>query len=237
MSEQIRIAVPTNGPGGIDGERSAHFGHADSFTIVLRGRGSHGSRPHQSADPIVGSAALIMALQVIVSRHLDPALPGVITVGAVHGGRAPNVIPESVELAGTIRATTGAARELLVSELRRVTHAVAATHQLTATVDISDGTPPLENSPDAAAWAATAVREMLGPHGLVPLGTTNMGGEDFAYYLSRMHGCFLRIGAREPGGEHRDVHTPTFVPAEEALFVGSAVLAQCARVASRAVGV
>lgn len=207
---------------------------ADTFMIALTGQGSHGGRPHQAADPIVGAADLIMTLQTIVSRRLDPALPGVVTVGAVHGGRAPNVIPGSVDLTGTIRATTAAARDLLIGELERITHAVAATHRLTAAVSVTAGTPPLENAPEAAAWAATAVRETFGDRGLVPLGTTNMGAEDFAYYLSHMSGCFLRIGAREAGGEHRDVHTPTFVPAEEALFAGAAVLAQCARVASGA---
>ena len=209
---------------------------ADSFAITLTGRGSHGARPHQSADPIVGAAELIMAIQTIVSRRLDPALPGVITVAAIHGGRAPNVIPESVELAGTIRATTTAARQLLVTELERITHAVAATHQLTASFNLLHGTPPLENTADAAAWAAMAVRETLGADALVPLGTTNMGAEDFAYYLTRMSGCFLRIGAREPGGEHRDVHTSGFFPSEDALFTGAAVLANCARTASRALG-
>ena len=174
-----------------------------------------------------------MEVQTIVSRRLDPALPGVITVASVHGGRAANVIPELVELSGTIRATTLATRNLLVSELGRIAQAVAATHQLTAVVEILGGTPPLENTADAAGWAASAVREVFGDSGLVPLGTTNMGGEDFAYYLTRMSGCFLRIGAREPGGEQRDVHTPTFAPSEEALFAGAAVLATCARVASR----
>ena len=80
------------------------------------------------------------------------------------------------------------------------------------------------------------MRETLGVDALVPLGTTNMGAEDFAYYLTRMNGCFLRIGAREPGGEHRDVHTSGFFPSEDALFTGAAVLANCARIASRALG-
>lgn len=205
---------------------------ADTFTIALTGQGAHGGRPHQAADPIVGAADLIMALQTVVARRLDPALPGVLTVATIHGGRAPNVIPGTVELSGTIRATTAAARDLLIGELQRIAHAVAATHRLSADIAITAGTPPLENSPDAAAWAATAVRSVLGEKGLVPLGTTNMGAEDFAYYLAHMSGCFMRIGARELGGEHRDVHTPTFVPAEDALFSGAAVLAQCARVAS-----
>ena len=206
----------------------------DSFTITLHGAGAHGARPHESADPIVGAAALILALQTIVSRRLDPAQPGVVTVGAVHAGNAANVIPESAELTGTIRATTPDVRALLTSELERIAHAVAATHRLTATVRLAGGTPPVVNSIDGAAWAADAVRTVLGEAALVPLGTTNMGGEDFAFYLEKIPGCFLRVGAREPGGERIAAHSPRFYAAEESLFVGAAVLAECARTASAA---
>ena len=206
----------------------------DSFTITLHGAGAHGARPHESADPIVGAAALILALQTIVSRRLDPAQPGVVTVGAVHAGNAANVIPESAELTGTIRATTPDVRALLTSELERIAHAVAATHRLTATVRLAGGTPPVVNSIDGAAWAADAVRAVLGDAALVPLGTTNMGGEDFAFYLEKIPGCFLRVGAREPGGERIAAHSPRFYAAEESLFVGAAVLAECARTASAA---
>jgi hippurate hydrolase len=201
----------------------------DTFHITLNGEGAHGARPQESRDPIIGAAALVMALQTIVSRRLDPALPGVVTVGMIHSGRALNVIPESAELGGTIRATTAASRELLVGELSRIANAVAGTHRLTADVRITEGTPPIVNPRDGAATAARAVRRVLGAGGLVPLGTTNMGGEDFAFYLEKMPGCFLRIGAREPGGEHRAAHTARYYPAEEALFIGAAVLAECAR--------
>jgi amidohydrolase len=203
----------------------------DTFHVVLHGEGAHGARPQEARDPVVGAAELILALQTIVSRRLDPALPGVVTVGAVHSGRASNVIPESAELTGTIRATTAASRALLVGEVERMAHAVAATHRLTAEVRITDGTPPIVNPREGAAWAAQAVRNVLGEKALVPLGTTNMGGEDFAFYLEKMPGCFLRVGAREPGGEHRAAHTPRFYPAEDALFIGAAVLAECARAA------
>jgi amidohydrolase len=206
----------------------------DTFTIVLHGAGAHGARPQESADPVVGAAQLIVALQTIVSRRLDPALPGVVTVGAVHAGRASNVIPELAELAGTIRATTPDSRALLCRELERMAHAVAATHGLRADVRISEGTPPVVNSRDGAVWAAQAVRDVLGGGALVPLGTTNMGGEDFAFYLEKMPGCFLRIGAREGGGERIAAHSPRFYAAEDALFIGAAVLAQSARVASEA---
>jgi amidohydrolase len=204
----------------------------DTFSIVLRGEGAHGARPQEARDPVVGAAELILALQTIVSRRLDPSLPGVVTVAAVHAGRAANVIPETAELSGTIRATTAASRALLIGELERIAHAVAGTHRLTADVHITEGTPPIVNSREGAAWAAQAVRDVLGECALVPLGTTNMGGEDFAFYLEKMPGCFLRIGAREPGGEPRAAHTPRFYPAEDALFIGAAVLAQCARAAA-----
>jgi len=206
----------------------------DSFTITLHGAGAHGARPHEAHDPIVGAAALILALQTIVSRRLDPAQPGVVTVGAVRAGSAANIIPESAELTGTIRATTPEVRTLLTSELERITHAVAATHRLTATVTRAGGTPPVVNSADGAAWAADAVRSVLGDAALVPLGTTNMGGEDFAFYLEQIPGCFLRVGAREPGGEPIAAHSPRFYADEQALFVGAAVLAECARTASAA---
>lgn len=204
----------------------------DTFSIVLRGEGAHGARPQEARDPVVGAAELILALQTIVSRRLDPSLPGVVTVAAVHAGRAANVIPETAELSGTIRATTVASRVLLIGEVERMAHAVAGTHRLTADVHITEGTPPIVNSREGAAWAAQAVRDVLGERALVPLGTSNMGGEDFAFYLEKMPGCFLRIGAREPGGEHRAAHTPRFYPAEDALFIGAAVLAQCARAAA-----
>jgi amidohydrolase len=206
----------------------------DTFTIVLHGAGAHGARPQESADPIVGASQLIVALQTLVSRRLDPALPGVVTIGAIHAGQASNVIPDKAELTGTIRATTPESRRLLCSELERMTHAVAATHGLRADVRIGEGTPPVVNPREGAVWAAQAVRDILGEPALVPLGTTNMGGEDFAFYLEKIPGCFLRIGAREAGGGRIAAHSPKFYPADEALFIGAAVLAQCARVASAA---
>lgn len=208
----------------------------DTFRIVVRGRGAHGARPHMSLDPVVGAADFVMAIQTIVSRRLDPGAPGVISVGAVRGGTAPNIIPDEVELSGTIRATTAETRALLTTELARMANAVAATHGLSAVVNIIDGTPPIVNPPDGAAWASAAVRDLLGAEACVPLGLTNMGGEDFSYYLQDMPGCFMRIGAREPDGDPADIHTSRFAPAEEALYVGAAVLAQSARNASAALG-
>lgn len=205
----------------------------DSFTITLTGAGAHGARPHESADPVVGLAALVTALQTIISRRLDPAQPGVVTVGMVQAGTAPNIIPESATLRGTVRATTSAARDLIVGEVDRLSFAMAAAHRLQAVVTWGERTPPVVNSTDGTGWALEAAVRVLGADAVVPLGTTNMGGEDFAFYLERIPGCFLRIGAREPGGEVIAAHSPRFYAAEESVLVGAAVLAECARVASR----
>lgn len=240
--------------GALDGVRAIFGGHVDrrfavgqvvaqagplaastdTFRITLTGAGAHGARPHESADPVVGLAALVTALQTIISRRLDPAQPGVVTVGMVRAGSASNIIPEDAYLEGTVRATTAAARDLIVGEVDRLAFSVASAYRLQAVVEWGQRTPPIVNPPQGAAWAAEAAGNIVGADAMVPLGTTNMGGEDFAFYLERLPGCFMRIGAREPGGELVAAHSPRFVPAEGALFVGAAVLAECARVASKA---
>ena len=207
---------------------------ADTFEITLSGRGAHGARPHESADPVVGAGALIGALQTIVSRRVNPAIPAVVTVATVRAGTAPNVIPDSATLTGTLRAVDPLTRRLLADEIRRIADGVAATHGLTASVTVALGPPPIVNPPTPAEWARRAVESVLGTQAIVPLGTTNMAGEDFAYYMERMPGCFLRIGAREPGGRTIPAHTPHFHAAEGSVFVGAAVLAETARVSSRA---
>ena len=205
---------------------------ADSFSIEVHGKGAHGARPHEGIDPIVAAAAIVSAIQTVVSRRLDPGASAVVTIGTIHGGSAPNVIPEQVVLTGTIRAMLPAVRTLLHNEVTAVATSVAAAHGATAKVVIDRGPPPVVNSERESAWARTAAERVLGAGNVVPFGITNMGGEDFACYLERIGGCFLRIGAREPGGEPAPAHSPRFVAAEESIFVGAAVLAECARVAT-----
>lgn len=206
----------------------------DTFTIEIVGAGAHGARPHEAADPIVAAAALVGALQTVVSRRLDPARAGVVTVGTIHAGTASNIIPDRATLSGTLRATDRDSRRLLVQEVTHLADAIAAAHRVRALVRVDAGTPPVVNDEMAAAWACEAAGSVLGARSVVPLGTTNMGGEDFAFYLERMPGCFLRIGARPSGSVRTAAHAPNFAPAEESLFVGAAVLAEAARVASEA---
>jgi amidohydrolase len=205
---------------------------ADTFEIELVGQGAHAARPHESADPIVGLGALIGAIQTIVSRRLNPANPGVVTIGTVRAGTASNVIPERATLTGTVRAVDAPSRRLMLDEVKRIAEATAVTYRLTANVTLDLGTPPIVNPPNAIAWARRAAVSLLGEEHVVPLGFLNLAGEDFAHYMERIPGCFLRIGAREPGGPVVPAHAPKFYAAEESIFVGAAVLAETARVAS-----
>ncbi len=205
---------------------------ADTFRITLTGRGAHGARPHESVDPVLGAALLIASLQGIVSRRVNPSIPAVLTVATMQAGSAPNVIPESATIGGTLRAVDPATRSLLADEMRRVAHGIAAAHDLIADVHIEHGPPPIVNPDQQVAWAHQAAVALLGVDAIVPLGITNMAGEDFAYYMERIPGAFLRIGAREPGGEATPAHTPRFFAADGSLFIGAALLAETARVAS-----
>ncbi|MDB4891434.1 MAG: amidohydrolase [Gemmatimonadetes bacterium] len=205
---------------------------ADVFEIVLTGRGAHGARPHESADPIVCMAAVISALQTIVSRRVNPATPAVVTIGMVNAGTASNVIPERAELRGTLRATDHDTRALLQAEVREISTHIAAAHHVQAAVTFSAGVPPVINDARAARWASDAAAELLGAASVVPLGITNMAGEDFAWYQRQIPGCFLRVGAREHDELVIPAHSPQFDVSEEAIFVGAAVLAECARRAS-----
>ncbi len=205
---------------------------SDTFEIVLHGHGAHGARPHEGADPVVGAAAVITALQSIVSRRIDPAQPGVVTIGSVHAGNAHNIIPESATLSGTIRAIDATTRELLKHELVHITEVQAQSYRLRAEINVNEGTPPIVNPPTPVAWARRAAISLLGQDAVKPLGSLNMGGEDFAFYMERMPGCFMRIGARESGGKVIPAHSPAFYAAEESIFVGAAILAEAARLAS-----
>ena len=207
---------------------------ADSFRITLTGRGAHGARPHESVDAVLGAGVLIVALQGIVSRRVNPSIPAVLTVSTMQAGSASNVIPESAAIGGTLRAVDPATRSLLADEMRRVAHGIAAAHDLVADVEIVLGPPPIVNPASQVAWAHEAAVSLLGADAVVPLGITNMGGEDFAYYMERIPGAFLRIGAREPGGDATPAHTPRFFAADGSLFIGAALLAEAARVASAA---
>ena len=205
----------------------------DEFTIHVVGRGGHGARPQLCRDPVFAASAIVCGLQSIVSRRIDPGEPAVVTVGSFHAGSAPNVIPDRAELTGTLRSMSPDTRQQLAEGVHEIAAEIAAAHRVRADVEIRRGTPPVINDEAVSAQARAAAVELLGESAVVPLGQVNMGGEDFAFYSECMPATFLRIGAREPGGEPVGAHTPGFYAASEAILVGAAVLAETARRCSR----
>ena len=207
----------------------------DSFEIDLIGSPGHGARPHEAVDPVVGLGALIMALQTIVSRKIDPACPAVVSIGRIAGGSAPNIIPAKVGMEGTLRAVHPETRQFLMDEVKKITKSTAAAYYLKANIRFGGGTPPVINHPEPAGWARRAAESLLGEGAVVPMGYQNMGGEDFAYYLENIPGAFLRIGACESRGEPIAAHSPHFYVPDETVFIGAALMAEIARVASEAI--
>ncbi|MEO7966334.1 MAG: M20 family metallopeptidase, partial [Gemmatimonadaceae bacterium] len=153
--------------GEVIAEAGALAASADMFTIELRGRGAHGARPHESVDPIVAAAAIITALQTIVSRHIDPSAPAVCTVGSVHAGVASNVIPEKATLTGTLRAMDPATRKRLCDDVATIAAGVAAAYGVHADVRVELGTPPIVNPIREAGWAREATIAALGADAVV----------------------------------------------------------------------
>jgi hippurate hydrolase len=205
---------------------------ADEFVLQLRGAGAHAARPHEGRNPITGGAALVTALQAVVAHAIPAGTPAVITVATFNSGTASNIIPEVALLSGSVRAVNAADRKTLLSEIVRVGESVAKAFSLEISVDFVAGTPPLVNDEESVEWAREAVKRVLGQGALRPLAEPNLGGEDFAFYLEKLPGCFFRVGGRVPGRESIPAHSSRFLPADEAVNVGAAVLAEAARVAS-----
>ncbi|HMP03855.1 MAG TPA: M20 family metallopeptidase [Gemmatales bacterium] len=194
----------------------------DMFRIAITGQGGHAARPHEGIDAVVVGSLLITALQTIVSREMNPAFPSVVTVGRFMAGTAANVIAGTAVLEGTIRAQHPHVRQHLKRSLRRIAESVGQLHAAGVEVSFADGTPAVINTPWCAEVARAAARTALGPEHVVPLHTANMGGEDFAYFLEQVPGCYLRVGAQATGREGFPAHSSKFDFDEAALAVGAA---------------
>jgi len=200
---------------------------ADMFKLVIRGSGGHAARPQSTIDPIALSAHVINAVQQIVSRRLNPVEPGVITIGTIHGGTVNNVIPDTVEMTGTIRSFAPEVRQLLRDELAKAVRVVEPLGG-TAELKIYSGYPPVVNDGEAADVMAAAMGKLLGADNVLRSDLI-MGAEDFAYMVQEAPGCFLRLGVHDPAwAEHYPVHRADFRMDENALPIGSAALVMAA---------
>lgn len=191
---------------------------ADTATIVIKGRGSHAARPHLAIDPIVTAAHIVMALQTVVSREINPTETAVVTVGTIHGGTAANVIPDSAELAASIRSFSPEIRDLLEERVRSIAGAIAEAHGATVSLNYERGYPVLINSEAETAFAMDVMRELVGPEN-VSVCPLISGSEDFAYYLEHRPGSFLRLGNGEISA---GLHTSKYDFNDDSLATGAA---------------
>jgi hippurate hydrolase len=205
----------------------------DGFRIAIQGEGGHAARPHEAIDAVVVGSLIVMSIQTIVSREIDPVHPSVVTVGRFDAGSAGNVIAGQAVLEGTIRAQDQEVRDHLERSIRRVVESVAQLHQAEVEVELMEGTPRLVNDQRATRLARQAARQVSGEGQVRSEAPVNMGGEDFAHYLLHVPGCYIRFGARVSGREGYPAHSSRFDFDEEALASGAAWFHQVALAAGR----
>lgn len=215
-TEEVGIIGMTDGP---------TLAASGAYRIAVRGRGAHGASPHLGADPVVAAAHIITALQTIISRNVDPLDQGVVTVGSIHGGTAPNIIPDFVEMQGTIRAFRDEVMQLLRERIRRIAENVAQALGVTADVTFAEaGTPATVNDPTMAQIVRQTAIELFGAE-RVRSDHRTMGAEDCAFFLQAAPGAYVFIGAgNKAKGMTEPHHSPRFQIDEDVLPISVALL-------------
>ena len=204
---------------------------SDKFTIRITGKGGHAARPHETVDAVVVGSLMVMSLQTIVSREINPAHPSVVTVGRFDAGTACNVIAGQALLEGSIRAQDQDVRESLHRSIERMAESIGQLHGASVEVSLNTGTPVVVNRSNLTALAREAAAMVVGGDNVRQLETANMGGEDFGYYLQHVPGCYVRIGTATDGVDHFPAHSSRFDFDERAIAVGAAYFDCIARLA------
>lgn len=190
--------------------KGASMASSDTVRITLNGMGGHGAFPQKSHDPVVASAQLVLALQSIVSRNIDPFAPAVVTIGALNSGSAANVIPDKAELLLSIRTITDATRQLVLKRVNDLASAIAKAHECEAIIEHLNGSPVLVNSSTAIDFAREVASGIVGAdhcHDSPPF----MGSEDFAFMLqAHPNGCYWFLGNGTEGCNGTPLHNGGF---------------------------
>ena len=191
---------------------------ADEFTLELFGRGGHGALPHETIDAVVVGSAVVQALQTIVSRSVNPIEPAVVTIGSFQAGTASNVVAERCVLTGTARSFAEEARILIKERIARIADAVCRLHGASFKLDYRDGYPAVVNDAREAERFRETAAALFGEDA-VTTAEPVMAAEDFAYYLRRVPGCFMFVGAgNDACGASYPHHHPRFDVDERAML-------------------
>jgi amidohydrolase len=211
----------------------AFMGSTDRLTIHVKGKGGHAALPHQTVDATLVASHLVVALQTIISRSLDPEETGVITIGHLSSGTAGNIISAKATLTGTMRCFTPEARALLEQRLRDVCAGIATTHDAEISVNLERGVNPVVNDKKAMELVGDIAANLLGANN-IDTNWRTLIGEDFSEVLARVPGCFFFLGARDDARNlNSPHHSPTFDIDEGCLPLGVALLGE---IALRALG-
>lgn len=201
----------------------------DSLRITVRGKQTHGAYPWLGVDPIVSASEIILALQTIISRQLDLSVaPAVLTIGSIRGGVRNNIIPDSVEMIGTIRTLDAAMRHDLHDRIVRTATLIAEGMGATAEVKISAGYPIAMNDPELTRRMVPTLQRVAGPARVLLIPPV-LGAEDFAFFQEKVPGLFFFVGVRPPGTPPEAAapnHSPGFFVDEAGLFLGIRALTE-----------
>jgi amidohydrolase len=202
-------------------------GGVDSWYAVIKGKGGHGAHPDKTIDPYYLMAHVIIALNGIVSRRLNPFAPAVVSVGSVHGGFTENVIPEEVKITGTLRFTDEKVHQQIHAEMKRafeIVKALGGDYELRYEI----GGPPMVNDGFVSEMIERTGRELLGAEKVHEIEKT-LGAEDFGEFMKHAPGAMFTLGTQKAGHEGYLLHHPKFDLDERALPFGTAVLAETAK--------
>jgi amidohydrolase len=198
---------------------------SDPVSVTITAAGGHTSRPHLTGDVVFALGQVITQVPAVLGRRLDPRSGVNLTWGQVHSGSTTNAIPSTGTVRGTLRCLEVRAWEEAATVLREAVEHVVAPYRVEVEVTHLRGVPPVENDAAATRLLDIASREMLGPHA-VELTEQSLGGEDFAWLLTRAPGAMARLGTRTPGGRSHDLHQGDLVVDERAIGIGARVMAR-----------
>jgi amidohydrolase len=219
------LHISSNYPTGVVAWRPGpFFASSDSIEITIRGRGGHGASPHESIDPVFTAAQFITSVQQIVSRNISPLEPGVVTIGAVHGGTTHNVIPDTVTLLGTVRVFDADVRAAMPERIERVLSAACAGTGAAYDYTYIWRYPVTVNDAAETRLVDELARELFSPARSIE-GERTMGAEDFSFYLERVPGSYFLVGAAGGSDTAKPHHNAAFTIDERALETGVQMMA------------
>ena len=203
------------------------FASSNQFTITIRGKGAHAAMPHNGIDPMPVACQMVQAFQTIVTRNKRPIDTAVISVTMIHGGEAVNVIPDSVEVRGTVRTFTNEVLDMVERRMKTVAEATCAAFEASCEFSFQRGYPPTINHRDETDFARRVLGEVVGAENVHEFEPT-MGSEDFSYFLQHTPGCYFLIGNGD--GSHREgghgmgpcmLHNPSYDFNDELIPIGA----------------